>query len=98
MVLLREFDTLRLLQAVERFRVTKMLLVPTMIRMLMDSPACSKTDLSSLHLITYGAAPMAPALLLRAVRVFGCQFGTGYGLTESGGAVTFLRPEDHDPA
>ena len=34
-------------------------------------------------------------LLTRVMEVFPCRFATGYGLTETGGAVTFLSPEDH---
>ena len=54
------------MQAIERYRVNEILLVPTMIQMLVDHPAIGAHDLSSLRRIAFGASPMSEALLDRA--------------------------------
>ena len=46
------------LEAIQRERVTSVLLVPTMINFLVNSPAIGDYDLNSLRRILYGASPM----------------------------------------
>lgn len=84
--------------AVARHRVAQALLVPTVIQMLLDDDALAAADLSSLETMVYGASPIAPALLVRAIEALGCEFVQAYGMTETGGPITYLRPADHDPA
>jgi len=69
-----------------------------MILFLVQSPQIRETDLSSLRLIVYGAAPIPADLLKQAMDIFPCGFQQVYGLTETTGAITLLPPEDHDPA
>ena len=75
-----------------------MLLVPAMILFLVQAPQIRETDLSSLRLIVYGAAPIPAELLKQAMAIFPCGFQQVYGLTETTGAITLLPPDDHDPA
>jgi long-chain acyl-CoA synthetase len=89
------FEPRLALDAIERERITTILLVPTMINFLLQVPDIDRYDLSSLRHITYGASPIAPDLLRRAMKAFGCRFGQGYGLTEASPLLTVLRPEDH---
>jgi acyl-CoA synthetase (AMP-forming)/AMP-acid ligase II len=95
-VLLREFDESAALAAIERHRVTHALLVPAMISRLLDSPRLASTDLSSLRLVCYSAAPIAPDTLRALMEKFACELIQSYGMTETA-ASTFLYPEDHDP-
>jgi len=90
-----EFDAEAFLQAVERYRVTSVLLVPTMMNLVMNHPALDRYDTSSLRYVAYGAAPMPLALLRKSMDRFGCQFLQGYGLTETSPLLTVLPPEDH---
>ena len=69
-----------------------------MILFLVQAPQIRETDLSSLRLIVYGAAPIPGELLKQAMATFGCGFQQVYGLTETTGAITLLPPEDHDPS
>jgi long-chain acyl-CoA synthetase len=94
----REFVPAEILRIIERERVQVMLLVPAMILFLVQAPQVRETDLSSLRLIVYGAAPIPADLLKQALEVFPCGFQQVYGLTETTGAITLLPPEDHDPA
>ncbi|HEX7035677.1 MAG TPA: fatty acid--CoA ligase [Pseudomonadales bacterium] len=95
-VVLPQFDAGLVLDAIGRYRVTKLIVVPTGIQMLLDHPACASTDFSSLKYFCYGASPIPLDLLKRAVQTFRCGFVQMYGLTETNGAVTFLPAADHD--
>jgi long-chain acyl-CoA synthetase len=75
--------------------VTVSVLVPTMIAMLLDHLERHPADLSSLRLLHYGASPMSADALRRAMRVLGCEFLQGYGMTEAGVGATWLPPQDH---
>ena len=94
----REFVPAEILKIIERERLQVMLLVPAMILFLVQAPQIHETDLSSLRLIVYGAAPIPADLLKQAMTLFPCGFQQVYGLTETTGAITVLPPEDHDPA
>ena len=78
------FNPEAVLQAIERDRVTHVLLVPTMIQMLVDHPAMQQgRDLSSLKWVLYGASPIAEAVLDRAMAALpGVSFVQAYGMTE----------------
>jgi acyl-CoA synthetase (AMP-forming)/AMP-acid ligase II len=95
LVLLPQFDPRAWLRAVETDRVTHSFVVPTMLKRIMDDGAFASTDLSSLQLIAYGAAPMPYEVVRRAVDVFTCGLMNAYGQTESTSAITYLAPEDH---
>ena len=95
-VLLEELSPAAVLSAIEDHRVSEALLVPALIRMVLDSPQCADTDFSSLRRILYGASPIPVSSLRQAMQVFACDFEQGYGLTESVGPVAMLRPQDHD--
>ena len=99
-VSVKAFEPLTVLQTIEKYKVTTGLLVPTMINMLIHHPEVEKYDLSSMKLVFYGASPIAPDVLQRAMDVFKCGFCQLYGMTEAAPTVTVLLPEDHivDPA
>ncbi|MCW5729390.1 MAG: AMP-binding protein [Alphaproteobacteria bacterium] len=97
-VILQEgFEPAAFLDAVARHRVTATFLVPTMIYVLLDHPSTRQTDLSSLQLVIYGAAPMSPSRLREAIGVFGPVFMQLYAQSEAPNTVTALRISDHDP-
>jgi len=96
-VLLPQADPDEILAMIVAERVSVIDLVPSLIRFLLQSPACRDTDVSSLRLIIYGAAPMPLDLLREAMATFGCGFIQLYGLTETTGLATGLSLVDHDP-
>jgi len=95
MVILPQFDPGAWLAAVQEHRVTHSFVVPTMLKRIMEHPDFAKTDLSSLKLVAYGAAPMPYEVVTKAVGVFKCGLMNAYGQTESTSSLTFLGPEDH---
>ena len=94
-VLLPKFDVPMLLETVQKEKITTLYLVPTMIAMILAHPDLEKYDLSTIKTIRYGASPISPSLLRRAIEVFGNVFVQGYGLTEGSMPLTLLRKEDH---
>jgi acyl-CoA synthetase (AMP-forming)/AMP-acid ligase II len=70
-------------------------LVPTMIDTLLHEPAVIEGDFSKLGSIGYGAAPMSPSLLRRAMSRFHCDFLNMFGAGTEAGLQTVLTPEDH---
>ncbi len=85
------------LERVQRHRINFTFLVPTQIYGLLDHPALAASDCSSLELVLYGAAPMAPSRLLDALRRIGPVFGQVYGQAEAPMTICYLRRQDHDP-
>ncbi|MHB1420397.1 MAG: long-chain-fatty-acid--CoA ligase [Bacillota bacterium] len=93
------FEVNEFLEAIPRWRITQMLLVPTMISMAVkELRRRPSPDLSTLQLLYYGGSPIDPYLLKEAIERFGCHFGQGYALTEASLMVTFLTPDDHRKA
>lgn len=87
------------LEAVDKEGATHSFVVPTMLKRIMEVPDLDKYDLSTLKLITYGAAPMPYEVVRRACDIFppkGVGLMNAYGQTESTSTLTYLAPEDHD--
>jgi acyl-CoA synthetase (AMP-forming)/AMP-acid ligase II len=64
--------------------------------MLMQAPEIANADLSNMKTVSYGASPIAEELLQRARARFGCAFVQLYGMTETGGAGTYLPDDAHE--
>jgi acyl-CoA synthetase (AMP-forming)/AMP-acid ligase II len=96
LVMERQFDPKEWMELVETEKVNRAMMVPTMLKMLLDHPDFSKHDLSSLKVITYGAAPMPIPVIKQALEVFpGVSFINAFGQTETASTITALNPEDH---
>jgi fatty-acyl-CoA synthase len=97
-VVMGGFDPSKLLASIAKERVTATLLVPTMIYVLLDDPATTTADTSSLQTIVYGAAPMGTERLVEGLERFGPVFAQLYGQTEAPNQLTTLRKDDHAEA
>ncbi len=97
LVMERQFEPKEWMGLVQAEKVSRAMMVPTMLKQLMDHPDFRKHDLSSLKVITYGAAPMPLEVIKRAVGLFpGVGFINAFGQTETASTITTLGPEDHD--
>ncbi len=94
-VIMAKFDPASFIALAGDERATHTFLVPTMLAMIMEEPSLASAKLS-LKSISYGASPIAPALLERAMARFGRVFAQTYGQAESPMVITCLKPEDHD--
>jgi long-chain acyl-CoA synthetase len=95
LVVVREIVPPQLLRTIVEERVTCGFLVPAVLLFLSQLPEILSADLSHLRRILYGASPITPELLIRCVELFGCEFTQVYGLTETTGAISTLRHEEH---
>ncbi len=87
------------MEHVQRYRVSDVLLVPTMIQMLVDHPAIAQYDLNSLKSIIYGASPISDAVLKRALAALPeVAFVQAYGMTELSPLATILPAYYHSSA
>ena len=92
----RTFDPEQIFKLIESEGVTKIAFIaPTMITMLLNSPAVDRYNTSSLRFIGYGGSPMYVEDLKRAVQRFGPVFCQIYGQGESPMTITMLAPKDH---
>jgi acyl-CoA synthetase (AMP-forming)/AMP-acid ligase II len=91
-------DTSELAATIVRERVTMLFLVPTMIAALVDAVGGAPNALPSLRTVVYGAAPIAPEPLARALVCLGPVLLQIYGMSECPFPITTLRKADHlDP-
>lgn len=66
-VVLPNFDPKAVLRAIAAQKVNETFIVPTMLQSIVDDPTFGEHDLGSFHSVLYGAAPIDPALLQRAL-------------------------------
>jgi acyl-CoA synthetase (AMP-forming)/AMP-acid ligase II len=92
-----ETEPTALVNLLVRRRVSHAVMVPTLIQRLVDLPASAQADWTALKYLVYGSAPMPLSVIRAATALLGCKFIQSYGLTESTGGVTILRPADHLP-
>jgi acyl-CoA synthetase (AMP-forming)/AMP-acid ligase II len=82
-------------EAVNTFRVTSCSLAPTMLHGLLAHLEDTGIELPTLRDIAYGSAAIPADLLRRALARLDVDFHQGYGMTETGGNITFLGAADH---
>ncbi|MDG2001808.1 MAG: AMP-binding protein [Novosphingobium sp.] len=95
MVVQPGFNPVAFMQAVETYKITSTLMVPTMVLALLDSPSFGEFDLSSLEVIFYGASAFPAARLKEAIDKLGPIFFQFYGQAEAPMSVTLLRKAEH---
>ena len=95
-ILQHQFEPHEWMALVQKHRVERALIVPTMLKQLLDHPEFDRHDLSSLRVVTYGGASMPPSLIERALPLLpGVQFINAFGQTETGSTIAMVPPEDH---
>ncbi|MFT5692187.1 MAG: acyl-CoA synthetase (AMP-forming)/AMP-acid ligase II [Oceanicoccus sp.] len=95
-VFVQSFDAGLVLKTIATQSITHTLLVPAMIKMVLNHPDASTTDLSSLEKIFYGASPMPAIVLAHAMKQWPhLNFVQAYGQTELAPIITTLSAGDH---
>ena len=89
------FDPKDILETVEREKVTLLSTVPTTLIRICNYEGFAQHDLSSLRMITYGAAPMPTDRLRDAIKIFGPKMAQSYGQAEALMAISVLSPFEH---
>ena len=94
-VLAARFRPPEFVAAVNAYKVTSCSLAPTMLHALLAYLDETGETMPTLRAIAYGSAAISADLLSRAIDRLGVDFHQGYGMTETGGNVTFLGPAAH---
>src|SRR3990172_3259859 len=96
LVMMRQFEVKEWMETIQREKATRAMLVPTMLKRVIDDPDFNHYDLSSLKVITYGAASMPFEVINKAIQVMPwVRFINAFGQTETASTITTLGPEDH---
>ena len=91
-VMLRRFEPVALMEAVERHRVTRLLGVPAIFNAVVHHRDRSRHDLSSLRQVIIGGSPASPSLVRALEEALGVEAYVGYGLSETSPILTLARP------
>lgn len=95
-VMLPQFSPSNCIETVHAHSVTDMLVVPTMLQMIVDSPDFDPLKLASLRRVVYGGSPFQRSVLLRTMeKLPDVSINQGYGMTESSGYISFLSNAEH---
>jgi acyl-CoA synthetase (AMP-forming)/AMP-acid ligase II len=85
LAILPGFDARRVIEAIERYRVTYLTGVPAMYKMILaEKDALERHDVGSVRYAICGSAEVPEELLEEFQRVFGAPIAESYGLTEGG--------------
>jgi long-chain acyl-CoA synthetase len=93
MVLLPKFEPAKVLQEIQKHKVSVFCGVPTMYQALLASPELGKYDLTSIRVCISGASSLPPQAQKQFMQVTGGFLAEGYGLTEAS-PVTHCSPVD----
>ena len=98
-VQLERFDPDAWVGAVRRESVTHAMVVPTMLRRILDVVERDGQALPSLRSVAYGGGPMPRSVVERAMALLpDVDLVNAYGLTETSSTITVLGPDDHRAA
>ena len=93
MVLMPKFEPTKVLQAIEKHRVSVFCGAPTMYQVLLSNSEIGKYDLTSIRVCISGASSLPPQVQRQFMQVTGGLLAEGYGLTEAS-PVTHCSPVD----
>jgi acyl-CoA synthetase (AMP-forming)/AMP-acid ligase II len=94
LVILRRFDPLPVLQAIQKERPTNAWFAPTMVNALFQEPTFDRYDVSSIRFIIDGGEKMPMPLITKMKEKFpNAWFADAYGLTETVSGDTFLAKD-----
>ncbi|MDN3512954.1 MAG: AMP-binding protein [Candidatus Brocadia sp.] len=96
-VYLARFSGPKVLEMIEKYRVTSLFAIPSMYRVLLRTAETTKHDLSTLRLCTSGGEPLPGDVLLAFRKTFPVPLTEGYGLTEATAIVSVNLPERCKP-
>jgi len=93
--LMRQFDEKEWFETVQREKANRVMVVPTMLKRIVEYPDFAKYDLSSVRVITYGAAACPYEVLKKTIERFpGRALINAFGGTETSSTIAALRAED----
>ncbi|HEV3225389.1 MAG TPA: AMP-binding protein [Acidimicrobiales bacterium] len=99
MVYLPAFEAGAWLDTIAGEHITQAMVVPTMLRRVLDLLEERSIDLGSLRHLSYGGGRMPTELIERAMKLLpDVSYVNAYGLTETSSTISVLTPDDHRDA
>ncbi|KAK6942432.1 AMP-dependent synthetase/ligase [Dillenia turbinata] len=97
-LIMQKFEIVKLMELVEKYKVTIAPFVPPIVLAIAKSPDVDKYDLSSIRTVMSGAAPMGKELedTVRA-KLPNAKLGQGYGMTEAGPVLSMCLAFAKEP-
>ena len=93
-VIMERVDPERVLEMIERERITTALLLPTLLHMMFQLPDIDQYDLRSLRYVQTGGAPLPKVTMDNFYRKMGYHICQVFGLTEGTALTTIVRKEE----
>ena len=82
-VMIKKFDPAKTLELIEKERITRAFVIPTMVNSMLALPNFKSFDVTSVKEILIGGAPPPRGMSVRVEKAFGCISHTGFGMTET---------------
>jgi len=93
-VIMPAFEVQAFLAAITEERINLLVSVPAVYWLALNQPNFARLDRRAIRWLTYGGAPIAPALVGKLMEAFPeARLGNGFGLTETCSVATFLPHE-----
>jgi fatty-acyl-CoA synthase len=81
--MVQKFDPLNTLELIQRERVTRLYIIPTMVNAVLALPEFKEYDVSSIREALVGGAPPPTGMIERVEEAFQCVVTTAFGMTET---------------
>ena len=94
-VIVDQFNITKVVDAIERHRVTSLMTVPAMLQALIGAAEQEPRRVASLRHILYGGAPMPEEQLVRGIQLFSGALTQVYGRVEGGWPISTLGTAAH---
>ncbi|MBX9569734.1 MAG: long-chain-fatty-acid--CoA ligase [Candidatus Obscuribacterales bacterium] len=92
-VFLAQFNSRETLKKISEEKVTLTVLVPTMLNAMVNDPDVADFGYDSLRMLITGGSPIAPEVVKRVMKTFGCEYVQLYGMTETSPFLTVSCPK-----
>lgn len=97
-VIMKRFDPLKTLGLIEKEKITRFFIIPTMVNALLSVPNLKSYNFCSVKEILIGGSPPPKEMFPRVEEVFGCIAHTAFGMTECSPVIAYPElSEDLDP-
>jgi len=97
-VMVKKFDPVKTLEIIQKEKVTRAFVIPTMVNAMLAVPNFKSFNLSSMKEILIGGAPPPRGMPKRVEEAFGCIAHGGFGMTETCPLIVLPElAEDLDP-
>jgi acyl-CoA synthetase (AMP-forming)/AMP-acid ligase II len=94
-VMVPHFEPKKVLETIERERVTLTNMIPTMLNLMVNEPEVKTYDCRSLRVLLSGGAPIAPEVVRKIIDTFECDYIQTYGMTETSPYLTLSILKEH---